>query len=93
MPLPAVVTLIGVAIIVGFLTVALLRIILVLHEVSFNLGTIVALINAIGRQTDTVTPTITTANTRLTPVEVAAAALAAKHSSGNGHVVDLVTGR
>ena len=93
MPLPAVVTLIGVAIIFGFLTVALLRIIRVLHEVSFNLGTIVALINSIGRQTDTVTPTIATANTRLTPVEVAAAALAAKHGSGNGHVVDLVTER
>jgi hypothetical protein len=40
-----------------------------------------------------VTPTIATANTRLTPVEVAAAALAAKHGSGNGRVVDLVTER
>jgi hypothetical protein len=93
MNLPGAVTLVAVAILTLSVWVALLRIILVLREVSFNLGTIVALIRAIGRQTDTVTPTIATANTRLTPVEVAAAALAAKHGSGNGHVVDLVTGR
>lgn len=93
MNLPGVVTLVAVAILTVFVWVALLRIIRVLHEVSFNLGTIVALINAIGRQTDTVAPTIATANTRLTPVEVAASALAAKHGRGNGHVVDLVTGR
>jgi hypothetical protein len=93
MNLPGVVTLAAVAILTVFVWGALLRIIRVLHEVSFNLGTIVALINAIGRQTDTVTPTIATANKRLTPVEVAAAALAAKHGIGNGRVVDLVTGR
>jgi hypothetical protein len=93
MNLPGVVTLIAVTILTVFVWLVLFRIIRVLHEVSFNLGTIVALINSIGRQTDTVTPTIATANTRLTPVEVAAAALAAKHGSGNGHVVDLVTGR
>ena len=93
MNLPGAVTLVAVAILTLSVWVALLRIILVLREVSFNLGTIVALIRAIGRQTDTVTPTIATANTRLTPVEVATAALAAKHGSGNGHVVDLVTGR
>ncbi|MEW6472477.1 MAG: hypothetical protein AB1679_09405 [Actinomycetota bacterium] len=90
MNLPGAVTLVAVTILTVFTTVALLRIILVLHEVSFNLGTIVALINAIGRQTETVTPTIAKANTRLTPVEVAAAALAAKHARGNGRVVDLV---
>ena len=89
MPFVAVVTLVAVALIVIPLTVALLRIILVLHEVSFNLGTIVALINSIGRQTDTVTPTIATANLRLTPVEEAASALAARHGRGNGQVVDL----
>ena len=93
MNLPGVVTLAAVVILTVFVWAALLRIIRVLHEVSFNLGTIVALINAIGRQTDTVTPTIATANTRLTPVEVAAGALAAKHGRGNGRVVDLVTGR
>jgi hypothetical protein len=93
MNLPGVVTLAAVAILTVFVWMALFRIIRVLHEVSFNLGTIVALINAIGRQTETVTPTIATANVRLTPVEVAAAALAAKHGIGNGHVVDLVTGR
>ena len=93
MNLPGVVTLVAVTILTLSVWMVLLRIILALREVSFNLGTIVALINAIGRQTDTVTPTIATANTRLTPVEVAAAALAAKHGSGNGHVVDLVTGR
>jgi hypothetical protein len=93
MNLPGAVTLAAVVILTVFVWAALFRIIRVLHEVSFNLGTIVALINAIGRQTDTVTPTIATANTRLTPVEVAAAALAAKHGSGNGRVVDLVTGR
>ena len=93
MNLPGVVTLVAVAILTVFVWLALFRIIRVLHEVSFNLGTIVALINSIGRQTDTVTPTIATANTRLTPVEVAAAALAAKHGSGNGRVVDLVTER
>ncbi len=89
MPFVAVVTLIAVALIVLPLTLALLRIIFALHEVSFNLGTIVALINSIGRQTDTVTPTIETANLRLTPVEEAASALAARHGSGNGQVVDL----
>jgi hypothetical protein len=93
MNLPGVVTLVAVAILTLSVWMTLLRIILALREVSFNLGTIVALINAIGRQTDTVTPTIATANTRLTPVEVAAAALAAKHGIGNGHVVDLATGR
>ena len=93
MNLPGAVTLVAVAILTVFTTVALLRIILALHEVSFNLGTIVALINAIGRQTDTVTPTIAAANVRLTPVEAAAAALAAKHGRGNGRVVDLVTER
>jgi hypothetical protein len=83
------VTLLAVALIVIPLTVALLRIIFMLHEVSFNLGTIVALIRSIGRQTDTVTPTIATANQRLTPVEEAAAAVASRHGSGNGRVVDL----
>jgi hypothetical protein len=89
MPFVAVVTLIAVALVVIPLTVALLRIIFVLHEVSFNLGTIVALINSIGRQTDTVTPTIDIANQRLTPVEQAAAGVATRHGSGNGRVVDL----
>jgi hypothetical protein len=89
MPFVAVVTLVAVALIVIPLTVALLRIILALHEVSFDLGTIVALINSIGRATDTVTPTIATANLRLTPVEDSCAALAARHGGGNGHVVDL----
>jgi uncharacterized protein YoxC len=93
MNLPGAVTLVAVTILTVFLWVTLYRVISVLHEVSFNLGTIVALINAIGRQTDTVTPTIAKANVRLTPVEVAAAALAAKHGRGNGHVVDLVTER
>ena len=93
MNLPGAVTLAAVVILTVFVWGALLRIIRVLHEVSFNLGTIVALINSIGRQTDTVTPTIAAANIRLTPVEAAAAALAAKHAGGNGHVVDLVTGR
>jgi hypothetical protein len=36
-----------------------------------------------------VTPTIATANLRLTPVEDACAALAARHGSGNGRVVDI----
>lgn len=93
MNLPGAATLAAVVILTLFVWVALFRIIRVLHEVSFNLGTIVALINAIGPQTDTVTPTIAAANTRLTPVKVAAAALAAKHAGRNGRVVDLVTGR
>jgi hypothetical protein len=83
------VTLVAVALVVIPLTVALLRIIFVLHEVTFNLGTIVALIRSIDRQTDTVTPTIEKANLRLTPVEEAAAALAAQHGRGNGQVVDV----
>jgi hypothetical protein len=91
MNLPGAVTLVAVAILTLAVWLVLFRIIRVLHEVSFNLGTIVALINSIGRQTDTVTPTIAAANVRLTPVEVAAAALAAKHSGGNGRIVDLVT--
>ena len=89
MNLPGVVTLAAVAILTVFVWGALLRIIRVLHEVSFNLGTIVALINSIGRQTDTVTPTIATANQRLTPVEQAAANVATRQGSGNGRVVDL----
>ena len=93
MNLPGAVTLAAVIILTLSVWATLYRIIRALHEVSFNLGTIVAMINAIGRQTDTVTPTIARANTRLTPVEVAAAALAAKHGSGNGRVVDLVTER
>jgi len=92
MPFVSIVTLVAVALIVIPLTVALLRIILMLNEVSFNLGTIVALIRSIDRQTDTVTPTIATANKRLTPVEQAAANVAARHGTGNGHVVEL-TGR
>ena len=94
MNLPGAVTLVAVTILTLTLWMTLYRIIRALGEVSFNLGTIVALINAIGHQTDTVTPTIARANVRLTPVDVAAAALAAKHSGrGNGHVVDLVTER
>lgn len=89
MPFVAWVTLVAVALVVIPLTVALLRIILVLHEVSFNLGTIVALINSIGRQSDTVTPTIARANQRLTPVEQAAAAVAARQATGRREVVDL----
>jgi hypothetical protein len=92
MPFVAWVTLVAVALIVIPLTVALLRIILALHEVSFNLGTIVALIHSIDRATDTVTPTIATANLRLTPVEEAASALGARHGRGNGQVVDLTVG-
>jgi hypothetical protein len=92
MNLPGAVTLVAVTILTLAVWLSLYRIIRVLHEVSFNLGTIVAMIRAIGRQTDTVTPTIARANVRLTPVEVAAAALAAKHGRGNGRVVDLVTG-
>ena len=91
MNLPGAVTLVAVTILTLSVWAVLYRIIRVLHEVSFNLGTIIALIKSIGRQTDTVTPTIATANIRLTPVEVAAAALAAKHAGGNGRVVDLVT--
>jgi hypothetical protein len=89
MPFAAVVTLIGVAIIVFFLAVALLRIILVLHEVSFNLGTIVACINAIGKQTEPVQPTIASVNTALTPVGVAVQSLGARFGNGNGQVVEL----
>ena len=92
MPFVAWVTLVAVALIVIPLTVALLRIILALHEVSFNLGTIVSLIHSIDRATDTVTPTIATANLRLTPVEEAASALGARHGRGNGQVVDLTVG-
>lgn len=89
MPAAGVVTLVGVAIIVVFLMVALLRIIIILHEVSFNLGTIVACINAIGKQTETVPTVVASANTALTPVGVTAQALGAKYGKGNGHVVDL----
>ena len=90
MPLAAVVTLVGVGIIVFFLAVALLRIILVLHEVSFNLGTIVACINAIGKQSETVPPTIASVNTALTPVGVAVQSLGTKYGkAGNGQVVEM----
>ena len=84
------VTLLGVAIIVGFLMTALLRVIFILHEVSFNLGTIVACINAIGKQTETVPPVIASANTALTPVGVSVQGLAsAVTKPGNGRVVEM----
>ena len=89
MPFAAVVTLLGVAIVVVFLMVALLRIIIILHEVSFNLGTIVACINAIGKQTETVPTVIASANTALTPVGVAVQDLGAKYGKGNGRVVEM----
>lgn len=84
------VTLLGVAVIVVCLTTALLRVIFILHEVSFNLGTIVAAINAIGKQTETVPTVIASANTALTPVGVGVQGLAsAVTKSGNGRVVDI----
>ena len=84
------VTLLGVFIIVGCLMVALARIIFILKEVSFNLGTIVACINAIGKQTETVPTVIASANTALTPVGVAVQGLAtAVTRSGNGRVVEM----
>jgi len=89
MPAAAVVTLLGVGVIVVFLAVALLRIIFVLKEVSFNLGTIVACINAIGKQTEPVPPTVASVNTALTPVGTAVQTLGSKYGKGNGHVVDI----
>ncbi|MGH8971818.1 MAG: hypothetical protein ACRD0C_01255 [Acidimicrobiia bacterium] len=84
------VTLLAIAIIVGGLMTALLRIIFILHEVSFNLGTIVACINAIGKQTETVPTVIASANTALTPVGVSVQGLAsAATRSGNGRVVEM----
>lgn len=88
MPAAAWVTLLGTAIIVGFLAVALLRIIFVLREVSFNLGTIVACINAIGNQTSTVPPVIASANSNLTPVGAAVESLGRQYG-GNGRVVEM----
>lgn len=88
MPAAAWVTLVGTAIIVGFLAVALLRIIFVLREVSFNLGTIVACINAIAKQTDPVPPVIASANANLTPVGSTVEALG-KRFGGNGRVVEM----
>lgn len=89
MPAAAVVTLVGVGVIVFFLAVALLRIILVLHEVSFNLGTIVACINAIGKQTEPVAPVVASVNTALTPVGVTVQSLGAQFGAGNGRVVEI----
>ena len=84
------VTLLGVFIIVGCLMIALARIIFILKEVSFNLGTIVACINAIGKQTETVPTVIASANTALTPVGVAVQGLAtAVTRPGNGRVVEM----
>jgi hypothetical protein len=87
MPLVAVVTLLGVAIIVFFLYVTLLRIILVLREVSFNLGTIVALIHAIGKQSDPVPPVVASVNSALEPVRSAVLDLGRRF--GNGKVVEM----
>lgn len=89
MPAAAVVTLLGVAIVVVFLAVALLRIIFILREVSFNLGTIVACINAIGRQTDSVPPVVASVNAALTPVGAAVEDLGARFGTGNGRVVEM----
>jgi hypothetical protein len=87
MPLAAVVTLIGVAVTAFFLVVGLLRVILVLREVSFNLGTIVALINAIGHQSDPVPPVVASVNEALEPVRGAVLGLGKRF--GNGKVVEL----
>lgn len=88
MPAAAWVTLLGTAIVVVFLAVALLRIIFVLREVSFNLGTIVACINAIGNQSSTVPPVIASANANLTPVGEAVEDLGRRYGA-NGRVVTM----
>lgn len=89
MPAAGIVTLIGVAIVTVFLAVALLRIIFILMEVSFNLGTIVACINAIAKQTAPVPPVVASVNTALTPVGAAVESLGSRFGSGNGQLVDI----
>lgn len=89
MPLAAVVTLLGTAIVVFFLYVSLLRIIFVLREVSFNLGTIVALIRAIGHQSDSVPPVVASVNSALEPVRSTVLDLGRRYGNGKGKVVEM----
>jgi hypothetical protein len=87
MPVAAAVSLIGLAIVVFFLYVSLMRIIFVLREVSFNLGTIVALIRSIGRQSDSVPPVVASVNSALEPVRSTVNDLGRRF--GNGKVVEM----
>lgn len=52
MPLAGIVTLVGVGLIVAALAVSLISVALLLRRVSFNLGTVIAGVNAIGYQTE-----------------------------------------
>lgn len=68
MPFVAWVTLLAVALIVAALALALTRVIINLRHVSFTLGTVIAGVRAIARQTSTVPEVITNVNNNLRPV-------------------------
>jgi len=96
MNLPGAVTLVAVTILTLTLWMTLYRIIRALGEVSFNLGTIVALINAIGRQTDTVTPTLASRSIRprsgpVTPWMMASAAASPSSAATVANTLATVT--
>lgn len=71
MPLPAVVTLVGVALTVLVLAAYLIRIAYILYKVNFTLGTIIAGLRAIALQTEPLGPVMEEINTDLAGVQAA----------------------
>lgn len=68
MPFVAWVTLLGVALAVASIALALTRVIIDLRHVSFTLGTVIAGVRAIARQTRTVPGVLQSVNSNLAPV-------------------------
>lgn len=68
MPFVAWVTLLGVALAVASIALALTRVIIDLRHVSFTLGTVIAGVRAIARQTRTVPGVLQNVNSNLAPV-------------------------
>lgn len=72
MPLAAWVTLLAVALVVGYLAINLFRVIMDLKHVSWTLGTIIVGVRAIAYQTRTVPEVIPNVNRNLAPVRAMA---------------------
>ena len=65
MPLAGIVTLVGVALVVAALAIYLITVAVLLRSVSFNLGTIIAGLNAIAMQTEQLRPQFDRVNRNL----------------------------
>jgi len=72
MPAAAWVTLLGVALIVGYLGINLLRVIMDLKHVTWTLGAVIVGVRAIAYQTRTVPEVIPNVNRNLAPVRAMA---------------------